>query len=57
MEHEALLTKHELTVTDQGDQLKKTTSTLQEKEHIGNERVRIINQLESTNTELVSMDG
>lgn len=54
VEHEALLTKYELTVNEQGDKLKKTHTALQETEHVVNERVKIIDQLESTNAELVS---
>ena len=54
VDHEALLTKHELTVSEQGVKLKKTHSALQETEHVSNERVRVIDHLESTNAELVS---
>ena len=53
VEYEALLTKHELTVNEQGKQLKKTHSALQETEHVCHERVKIIDQLETTNAELV----
>ncbi len=53
VEYEALLTKHELTVNEQEKQLKKTHSALQETEHVCHERMRIIDQLETTNAELV----
>lgn len=53
VEYEALLTKHELIVNEQEKQLKKTHSALQETEHICDERVKIIDQLETTNAELV----
>ena len=43
-----------MTVREQGDQLRKTHSALQETEHASNERVRIIDQLELTKAELVS---
>ena len=55
VEHEALLTKHELTVNEQEKQLKKTHSALQETEHVCHERVKIIDQLETTNAELVRL--
>lgn len=54
VEYEALLTKHELTVNEQEKHLKKTHSALQETEHVCHERVKIIDQLETTNAELVS---
>ena len=53
VEHEALKTKHELIVAEQEEQLTKTCSALQETEHVCHERVKVIDQLESTNTELV----
>ena len=53
VEYEALLTKHELIVNEQDKQLKKTHSALQETEHVCDERVKIIDQLETTNAELV----
>lgn len=55
VEHEALLTKHELIVNEQEKQLKKTHSALRETEHVCDERVKIIDQLETTNAELVRM--
>ena len=53
VEYEALLTKHELTATEQEKQLKKTHTALQETEHVCHERMRVIDQLETTNAELV----
>ena len=53
VDYEALLTKHELTVSEQEKQLKKTHTALQETEHVCHERVKIIDQLETTNAELV----
>ena len=53
VEYEALLTKYELTVNEQEKQLKKSHSALQETEHVCHERVKIIDQLETTNAELV----
>ena len=53
VEYEALLTKYELTANEQEKQLKKTHSALQEAEHVCHERMKIINQLETTNAELV----
>ena len=53
VEYEALLTKHELTANEQEKQLKKTNSALQETEHVCHERIKIIDQLETTNAELV----
>ena len=53
IEYEALLIKHELTTNEQEKQLKKTHSALQETEHVCHERMRIIDQLETTNAELV----
>lgn len=53
VDYEALLTKHELTIGEQEKQLKKTHTVLQETEHICHERVKIIDQLETTNAELV----
>ena len=53
VDYEALLTKHELTVSEQEKQLKKTHTALQETKHVCHERVKIIDQLETTNAELV----
>lgn len=53
VKYEALSTKYELTVQEQGKQLDKTHSALQETEHVSYERIKIIDQLETTNAELV----
>lgn len=56
LEHEALWTKHQLAVSDYEKRLGESKNAMREAEHICQERAKVIDHLESTNTAMVSSE-